>query len=120
MTGFYPDITEALAAADVVVHVPKHEDPFPGVVLEGMLAGCPVIGARTGGIPEQIDHEETGLLVSAEDAPDEIADAIVRLCEDEAVREQMGERAAERIRSRFPPEAHFRSVSEVYERVLAS
>jgi glycosyltransferase involved in cell wall biosynthesis len=120
MVGFYPDIVEALAAADVVVHVPEYEDPFPGVVLEGMLAGLPVVGARTGGIPEQIEENKTGLLVPATNAPSEIAEAIEQLYTDPATREEMGEYAFDRIRSRFPPENHFKSMSEVYERMLSS
>jgi glycosyltransferase involved in cell wall biosynthesis len=98
MVGFYANLVEALAAADVVVHVPEYEDPFPGVVLEGMLAGQPVIGARTGGIPEQIEEDETGLLVPATNAPEEIADAIEQLYNDPAMREEMGECAYNRVR----------------------
>jgi len=118
MVGFYSDIVKALAAADVAVHVPEYEDPFPGVVLEGMLAGCPVVGARTGGIPEQINAGDTGLFVPATNAPEEIAGAIEQLYIDEATRKKMEEYAFKRIRSQFPPEEHFDAIVKIYQQTL--
>lgn len=49
--------------------------------VEAMLAGTPVIATRSGGIPDAVRHEETGLLVP-EGRPDEIAAAIRRLVAD--------------------------------------
>jgi len=120
LVGFYPDITEPLAAADVVVHLPEYEDPFPGVVLEAMLAGCPVVGSRVGGIPEQIDDGETGTLVPAANNPDDVAEAIRVFYEDEAYREAIGSQAAARIRERYPTDQYFTSVESVYEQLLST
>jgi glycosyltransferase involved in cell wall biosynthesis len=117
LVGFYPDIVEAFFAADVVVHAPLHEDPFPGVVLEGMLAGKPVVAARTGGIPEQIEDGETGLLVDPENVSEQLAAAIDRLYEDADLRTRLGERAGVCVRERFPVRDHFEAVVTVYEQV---
>jgi glycosyltransferase involved in cell wall biosynthesis len=119
VAGFVPDVTEALAASDVSVHVPRHEDPFPGVVLEGMLAGNPVVGSRSGGIPEQIDECETGYLVPKARGIEETAGRIRQLCEDDEHRREMGETAARRCRERFPPAAYFQSLDQTYRDALA-
>ncbi len=120
MVGFHPDVIEVFAAADVVVHLPRHEDPFPGVVLEGMLAGKPVIGSNSGGIPEQIDVGETGFIVPKEGNADKIAEYILRLYEDEQTREQMGRMAYERVRERFPVDGYFDEIERLYSNLPTS
>ncbi|HEY8565253.1 MAG TPA: glycosyltransferase family 4 protein [Beijerinckiaceae bacterium] len=45
-------------------------DPQPRVVFEAYAHGVPVIGARAGGIPEQIDEGRTGWLFEAGSADD--------------------------------------------------
>ncbi len=42
------------------------EDNFPNTVLEAMACGVPVIGFKTGGIPEQVDNK-SGILVEKKD-----------------------------------------------------
>jgi glycosyltransferase involved in cell wall biosynthesis len=119
LTGFYSDIVPAIAAADVLVHVPRHDDPFPGVVLEGMTAGKPVVGSRSGGIPEQIVDGETGFLVPKTGGESTIAECLRHLREDESDRKQMGENAARHAFSAFPVEKHFDEIAAVYDRVSA-
>lgn len=46
--------------------VPSAFDSYPNVILEALHAGCPAIGARTGGIPEMLGDES--LLFSPQDA----------------------------------------------------
>ncbi len=38
------------------------QDNFPSTIIESMLCGTPVVGFRTGGIPEMIGHFEDGYL----------------------------------------------------------
>ena len=40
---------------------------YPGVIIEAMSLGMPVISTKIGGIPELIDHEETGILADVKD-----------------------------------------------------
>jgi glycosyltransferase involved in cell wall biosynthesis len=46
--------------------VPSAFDSYPNVILEALHAGCPAIGARTGGIPEMLGDES--LLFAPQDA----------------------------------------------------
>lgn len=47
--------------------VPSRQDPLPTVVVEALLSGVPVIGARNGGIPEMFEHGKSGFLFDTEE-----------------------------------------------------
>lgn len=78
----------------------SRQDSFPLASLEAMAAGVPVIATAVGGLPEQIDHLESGVLVEPEN-PDALADWIVRLHEDRDLRERLASAAASRVEDRF-------------------
>ncbi|WP_127586459.1 glycosyltransferase family 4 protein [Paenibacillus koleovorans] len=59
-------LTELYAAADVF-WFPSATETFGNVVLESMASGTAVIGAAAGGVRDNIQHEETGLLCSSGD-----------------------------------------------------
>lgn len=114
LTGFYPDITEVLHSADIVVHVPRNDDPFPGVVLEAMISGNPVIGSNTGGIPEQIIDGETGYLISKRGGEEDLKKYIRMLYNNPDLCQSMGEKAKEIAYETHDPEAYFKSISQLY------
>ncbi|WP_019988963.1 glycosyltransferase family 4 protein [Rudanella lutea] len=68
------DIVAAYNAADALV-VPSLEDNLPNTVVESMACGTPVVGFRTGGIPELIEHTQTGYLSTVGSAA-ELADGL--------------------------------------------
>ncbi len=53
----------------------RWEEPFGLVMIEALLAGCPVVAERRGAAPEIVEHGETGFLVSG---VEEMADALRR------------------------------------------
>jgi len=53
----------------------RWDEPFGLVMIEAMLAGCPVVAERRGAAPEIVEDGETGFLVSG---VDEMADALRR------------------------------------------
>ncbi|MEE9405601.1 MAG: glycosyltransferase [Algisphaera sp.] len=55
-------------AADVFIHA-AHAENYPTVILEALACHTPVIATAVGGIPEQIQHNTTGLLVPPQNAP---------------------------------------------------
>lgn len=68
---------DLLAAMDVLV-LPSRTDSFGRVFLEAWQYGKPVIGARAGGIPGVVQHEENGLLVPFGN-PKTLAESLARL-----------------------------------------
>jgi glycosyltransferase involved in cell wall biosynthesis len=85
-------------AADIVCQVSRWEEAFGWVIAEAMAAERPLVATRVGGIPELVEHGETGYLVGAR-APDQIAARLMELLEDSAMRRRFGvagRRAAER------------------------
>ncbi len=87
------------SAADLFV-MPAREDPpdvegFGLVFLEANACGTPVIGARSGGIPDAVRDGETGLLVPP-NAPDALAEAALRVLADPDLAETLGQQGRRR------------------------
>lgn len=91
----------------------SRQDAFPLASLEAMAAGVPVIATNVGGLPEQIEHLESGVLVEPE-SPGELADWIVRLHADKRLRERLASAAALRVRERFTIERQGALLHEAY------
>ena len=68
-----------------------------------MLAGKPIIGSHIGGIPEQIDHDRTGVVI-APGNPNALANAILELASDPAQTQGrlLAELYCEVIKRHFP------------------
>jgi phosphatidylinositol alpha-1,6-mannosyltransferase len=92
------------AASDVFVlpsRTTKDDtEGFGTVFLEAGLFGKPVIGTRSGGIPEAVVDGVTGLLV-AEDSPQELCDSMFRILSDEDIASNMGLSGRDRALKRF-------------------
>ncbi|MDP3563859.1 MAG: glycosyltransferase family 4 protein, partial [Methanoregula sp.] len=71
-------------------------DGTPVSLLEAMASGLPCIATTVGGIPEWVEDKKTGLLIQPE-APDQVAQAILTLAADPALRSHMGSAAREVI-----------------------
>lgn len=68
-TGFIPDqkmLARWYALADVFVFC-SLADNMPLAVLETMSCGVPIVGFKTGGIPEMVEQDVTGFLVNQKD-----------------------------------------------------
>lgn len=99
-TVSYEQLPHIYQAADVFVMVPKTMLPlvegFGIVYLEANACGLPVIGSTSGGVPDAVLHNETGLLVP-EQNPAELAAAIESLMKDPAKRRQLGQNGRKRV-----------------------
>jgi len=100
-------------AADLVVLPSVGPEALSRVPLEAAAAGRPTVGARAGGIPEEILDGETGLLVKRGD-PEELAKAILRLLEDEELRTRLGESARRFAGQRFGADAVVETLLAAY------
>lgn len=76
-----------IKAADICV-LPSRNESGPLVILEAMAAGKPIVSTHVGGIPELVKDGRNGLLVKLN--PDELADAIEFLLDNDDVRNKFG------------------------------
>jgi len=88
------------------------QDPFPLVSLEALSAGCPVIAAKVGGIPEIIIENKTGLLVPSENSF-ELYCKIKSLLLDNSLRERLSENGLKFVQDQYD----FSNVARAYERI---
>jgi phosphatidylinositol alpha-1,6-mannosyltransferase len=73
---------------------------FGTVFLEAALFGKPSIGTRSGGIPEAIQDDETGILVPEHD-PRALSEALKELISDETKTLRLGRNARQLVSSKF-------------------
>ncbi|MFN9435750.1 MAG: glycosyltransferase family 4 protein, partial [Planctomycetota bacterium] len=114
--GFQHNVPEWLQAADIAV-VPSREEPLGNATLEAMATGLPVIGTLTGGIPEMIETERTGLLVHVND-PDGLANGMQRLLKNPSLAQKLGQAGRIRCERHFSIDTHTDAMIDVFQGLL--
>ena len=105
-----------LYARASVFCLPSRFDPYPGVLAEAMSHSLPCVSTRTCGIPEIVVEGETGLLVPRDDA-DALAAALLRLLEDPAYRDRLGEGGRRRVERHLTWDVVVERMSGVLDRL---
>jgi len=116
LPGFREDMPDLFSVMDIFVQ-PNVKAALGTALLEAQAAGKPVVATRVGGHPEAVRDGETGLLCPPRD-PVALAEAILRLAADEALRRRMGRWAREHIEERFSGERMVRELEALYRGLL--
>ena len=93
---------DVFALPSIIMGGYGRQDVIPNVLAEAMAVGTPVVASSIAGIPELIDHDQSGLLVPERD-PKALADALERLWKDPALAARLaaaGRAKVERIWNR--------------------
>lgn len=114
--GSVEDIPTLLATADIAL-LTSHEEGFSNAILEYMATGLPAIVTDVGGNAEAITHNQVGLVVPPHD-PAALAEAILRLAQDPALRRQFGAAAKALAHSRYSLDACVDNYIALYRRLL--
>ena len=94
MLGYHPDPRSVLAGADVFT-LTSRDEGLSIALLEAMASGLPPVVTAVGGIPTVVTHERDALVV-APGAPQQLADAYVRLAREPELRTTLSQRAHRR------------------------
>ena len=117
--GFRDDVPRLMTFVDLVLHTSVAPEPFGRVIVEGMLAGTPVIATRAGGAVEIVQESDTGVLVPPDDS-DALSTAVRDLLSNPDRAHSMARAAQSYARRRFSVEHMQRGVRAVIGEVLAS
>jgi colanic acid/amylovoran biosynthesis glycosyltransferase len=104
-----PSITTASGASE----------GFGMVFAEAQSMGLPVVSFATGGIPEAVAHEQTGVLSPQHDCAG-LADGVRRMLNCPSTWERFSQNAQKRSRERFDLRKQTAKLEALYEDVLAS
>jgi Glycosyl transferases group 1/Glycosyltransferase Family 4 len=85
--------------------------------LLAMAYGVPVLASHTGGLPEIVEHEGTGMLTSND--PEAVAASMKRLSEDRALALRLGQRGRAAVERRFTVNHMVEDTIRAYERTVA-
>jgi glycosyltransferase involved in cell wall biosynthesis len=114
--GFQDEVAPWMRAVDVVAHTSTAPEPFGRVVVEGMLAGRPVVASAAGGVLEIIENGVTGCLVRPGNA-DHLALVLGDLLSGDA--SLLARRGSEQARTAFSVDAVTSRVQAVIREVIA-
>lgn len=112
---FSENIIDMLSALDLFVLSSKSEG-FSRSLLEAMSVGLPVLATRIDEIEEAVTDGENAVLVNYNDV-NTMAAAMLKLAEDEQLREKMGKANRKKVVQIFDLASHAKAVQNIYSRL---
>jgi len=91
---------------------------LPTAIIEAMASGLPVVATTHAGVPEAVRHGETGLLAPERDSV-ALAEHLIALLGDPALRERMGAAARAHAVASFDHRRQAASLASIYDEVRA-
>lgn len=114
--GKQKNISDLLSISDLKLLLSEKES-FGLVLLEAMSCGVPCIATNIGGIPEVLNHEETGFLVELKNT-DQAADYAVKLLQDQEKMKQFRENAVKHVQKNFQSQKIVKQYEELYTQLV--
>lgn len=112
LLGHRDDLPTLIGAMDVLV-LPSHREGFPRVLMEAAATGLPTVATDIRGCREAVVDGVTGSLVPLRD-PGALAQAILRMLGDPALRDRYGAAARKLAEERFDQRMVFERVAAAY------
>jgi glycosyltransferase involved in cell wall biosynthesis len=111
--GHRADVERVFGGVDLALLTSEAEG-IPGVAIESLMAGCPLVSVPVGGVAEVVEDGVTGVIVASAE-PALMAEAVATLLNDPETRDRMG-REGRLQTARFSASA----TAEVYADRLAA
>ncbi len=116
LLGNRNDVAALLAEFDVFV-LSSIAEGMPGVLLEAMAVGLPVVATAVGGVNEVVVADVTGILVPASDS-EALAGALASYVLDAGLRTQHGTAGRVRVISHFSLQTMLSAYTALYDELL--
>ena len=116
LLGYRKDVPALMKSADLFVLSSKMEG-LGSTIIEAMFCGLPIVACASGGIPELVKNEETGLLVPAQDAQG-FAEAVIRLLNDKELAKRLASQAKAFAAKNFHVDNMVSQYIALYEELL--
>lgn len=115
--GYHDDIERYLALADIVVIASINTEAQTRLVAQAFLMQKNVVATITGGLPEMIEHQCTGLLCPPADAT-ALAQAVVTLLEQPQLAKRLAQAAYQQAQKTMTFDYMMEKMLEFYQHVL--
>jgi glycosyltransferase involved in cell wall biosynthesis len=115
-TGHRTDICDVMSNMDLLL-VPSYSEAFGLVLLESIAAGVPLLGSRSGALPEILQNGEHGRLVEPYD-PEALADAAVDIISNPAPSLIKLKHARAKVLQQYTKEESARRHASLYARLI--
>jgi glycosyltransferase involved in cell wall biosynthesis len=112
----HADVLRLLCRIDVLVMTSLWEG-LPALLLEAMYVGVPVVSVPVGGVPEIIEHGQTGLLAGGNEA-DQLAALVQQLHDNPTEREALAAAGQKQVKGQFLEDHMVQAIGDVYREVL--
>lgn len=108
---------QLLSESDLLL-LPSHAEGLPMSVIEAFAHGIPVVSTPVGAIPDIVENEINGLLVPSGDSV-QLADALLRLMDDEPLRLMLAQNARRTWEERLTVGSYARDLALCWRRISA-
>ncbi len=115
--GYQNNAVAYIKAADIMV-MPSKIEGLPGVILEALSCGKPVIAAAVGGIPEVVHNDVNGYVVQGFDKEAYIS-KIKKVLNDHDLREKMSQNAQKLVQKEFLMPKIAKRFESIYKEIIA-
>lgn len=115
-TGFRMDVEDVIKSLDIVVFPSVAPESFGLSILEAMYLEKPVVASNIGGVCELIKDGMTGMLIEF-NHPEQITDRIIYLLSHKEKLAQIGQKAKEMVREKFPLKNYVGSMERTFKEI---
>ena len=115
LLGWQTDIESVLSAADFLILTSDNEGT-PLSLIQGGMAGLPVVSTNVGSVSEVVVCDETGLLVNTDVS--QLVDAIEKLASSAELRQKLGENAKKFTMKNFGVKRLVSNHEQLYKSIL--
>jgi len=114
--GFEKNIAGCLKGADCLIN-PSLTEGLPNIILEAMALEIPVIATSVGGVPELIENNVNGIMVSYGDS-ERLAEAIIRLAQDTEGKDSYCRSAKATVTNKYSFQTQMMAYGKIYSQLI--